>query len=106
MHYGLLNTNIDADYVMHDNGFQLVKSSFVKEVGRSKEGLRVLLSCATHRMCAVNDFSFALLSLFEKPITKNEVRDILKKEGLSASEEQLNKLVDNCMKADILQSIR
>lgn len=79
LHYGLLNTNIDADYVMHDNGFQLVKSSFVKEVGRSKEGLRVLLSCATHRMCAVNDFSFALLSLFEKPITKNEVRDILKK---------------------------
>jgi len=106
LHYGLLNTNIDADYVMHDNGFQLVKSSFVKEVGRSKEGLRVLLSCATHRMCAVNDFSFALLSLFEKPITKNEVRDILKKEGLSANEEQLNKLVDNCMKADILQLIR
>lgn len=57
-------------------------------------------------MCAVNDFSFALLSLFEKPISKNEVRDILKKEGLSASEEQLNKLVDNCMKADILQLIR
>ena len=106
LHYGLLNTNIDADYVMHDNCFQLVKSSFVKEVGRSKEGLRVLLSCATHRMCAVNDFSFALLSLFEKPITKNEVRDILKKEGLSANEEQLNKLVDNCMKADILQLIR
>lgn len=106
LHYGLLNTKIDADYVMHDNGFQLVKSSFVKEVGRSKEGLRVLLSCATHRMCAVNDFSFALLSLFEKPITKNEVRDILKKEGLSANEEQLNKLVDNCMKADILQLIR
>lgn len=106
LHYGLLNTNIDADYVMHDNGFQLVKSSFVKEVGRSKEGLRVLLSCATHRMCAVNDYSFALLSLFEKPITKNEVRDILKKEGLSANEEQLNKLVDNCMKADILQLIR
>ena len=44
--------------------------------------------------------------LFEKPITKNEVRDILKKEGLSANEEQLNKLVDNCMKADILQLIR
>jgi len=43
---------------------------------------------------------------FEKPITKNEVRDILKKEGLSANEEQLNKLVDNCMKADILQLIR
>lgn len=106
LHYGLLNTNIDADYVMHDNGFQLVKSSFVKEVGRSKEGLRVLLSCATHRMCAVNDYSFALLSLFEKPITKNELRDILKKEGLSANEEQLNKLVDNCMKADILQLIR
>lgn len=106
LHYGLLNTNIDADYVMHDNGFQLVKSSFVKEVGRSKEWLRVLLSCATHRMCAVNDFSFALLSLFEKPITKNEVRDILKKEGLSTNEEQLNKLVDNCMKADILQLIR
>ena len=32
--------------------------------------------------------------------------DILKKEGLSANEEQLNKLVDNCMKADILQLIR
>ena len=46
------------------------------------------------------------VSLFEKPITKNEVRDILKKEGLSANEEQLNKLVDNCMKADILQLIR
>ena len=45
-------------------------------------------------------------SLFEKPITKNEVRDILKKEGLSTNEEQLNKLVDNCMKADILQLIR
>ena len=29
-----------------------------------------------------------------------------KKEGLSANEEQLNKLVDNCMKADILQLIR
>lgn len=51
-------------------------------------------------------FRSLLLSLFEKPITKNEVRDILKKEGLSASEEQLNKLVDNCMKADILQLIR
>lgn len=76
------------------------------DANSSKEGLRVLLSCATHRMCAVNDFSFALLSLFEKPITKNEVRDILKKEGLSANEEQLNKLVDNCMKADILQLIR
>ena len=47
-----------------------------------------------------------MLSLFEKPISKNEVRDILKKEGLSANEEQLNKLVDNCMKADILQLIR
>ena len=30
----------------------------------------------------------------------------VKKEGLSANEEQLNKLVDNCMKADILQLIR
>lgn len=39
-------------------------------------------------------------------ITKNEVRDILKKEGLSTNEVQLNKLVDNCMKADILQLIR
>ena len=106
LHYGMVDCDVVPSYVMHDSGLQLVRNTNVKEIGRSEEGLHILLSTSTHRMCAVNDFSLAILALFEKAATKADVLRILKVENVLLDEEHLDWLIDNCLKADILCAIK